>query len=103
MVLWAADSGDRIHLSQHGTEGDPTLTLTIRGVNFTIKSLVYFDGHPVPTRLVSETELKATIEAGFIARPDTVAVIVKNLGLPQQPQWGGNTSNRAHLLVNFRY
>jgi len=85
------------------TEGDPTLTLTIRGVNFTIKSLVYFDGHPVPTRLVSETELRATIEAGFIARPDTFAVIVKNLGLAQQPQWGGTTSNRAHLLVNFRY
>ena len=85
------------------TEGDPTLTLTIRGVNFTNKSLVYFEGHPVPTRMVSETELQATIDAGLIARAATPSILVKNLGYAQQPQWGGGASNVANILVNFRY
>ncbi len=84
------------------TEGDPTLTLTIQGVNFTGKSQVYFDNQPLATQRVSETELKATIDASLIAHPETFAITVKNPGLMAQPQWGG-TSNRAHLLVNFRY
>ena len=57
---------------------------------------------PLTTQLVSETELKATIDASLIAYPETFAITVKNPGLMAQPQWGG-TSNRAHLLVNFRY
>ncbi len=85
------------------TEGDPTLTLTIRGVNFTNKSLAYFDGQPVPTRLVSETELEATLEASLIARVGTYAIMVRNPKPLQRPEWGAGTSNRAHLMVNFRY
>ena len=87
------------------TEGDPTVTLTIRGVNFTNKSLVLLDNQPIPARLVSETdetELQATIDARLIARPETLTITVRNPGLLIQPQWGG-TSNRAYLLVNFRY
>ncbi|MEE8178165.1 MAG: amidohydrolase family protein [Acidobacteriota bacterium] len=84
------------------TAGDPTLTLTIQGVNFTGKSQVYFDNQPMVTQRVSETELKATIDANLIAHPETFAITVKNPGLMAQPQWGG-TSNKAHLLVNFRY
>lgn len=85
------------------TEGDPTLTLTIQGVNFTPQSQVYFDGEPVPTQLVSATELRATIDAGLIRRARTFPITVQNPGPPFfQPQWG-STSNRAHLLVNFRY
>ncbi len=85
------------------TEGDPALTLTIRGVNFTDKSLVLFDNRPVPARLVSETELSVSIEAELLVRVGTFPVIVRNPGFQQQPQWGGGTSNRAYLLVNFRY
>ncbi|MBI3940521.1 MAG: amidohydrolase family protein [Acidobacteria bacterium] len=84
------------------TAGDPTVTLTIRGVNFTSKSLAYLDDQPLVTRRLSETELQATIDAGLIARPETFAITVKNPGLLSQPQWGG-TSNRAYFLVNFRY
>ena len=84
------------------TEGEPTRTLTIKGVNFTTRSLAYFDGKPVPTRLASETELRVTIDAGFIARVGTYPIVVRNPGLSQQPQWGGDTSNTAHLLVNFK-
>jgi imidazolonepropionase-like amidohydrolase len=84
------------------TAGDPTLTLTIKGVNFTGKSLVYFDGHIVPVRLVSESELKVTIDASLIAHPETFIIKVKNPGLQEQPVWG-DTSNGALLLVNFKY
>ncbi len=86
------------------TEGDPTVTLTIKGVNFTVSSVVYLDSYPIPTQMVSETELRATITPELMSRPATFAIIVKNLGdFWQQPQWGGATSNRAHLLVNYRY
>jgi hypothetical protein len=85
------------------TEGGPSFMLTIRGVNFTNKSLVYVEGHPVPTKLVSEAELNATIDSSVIARPATLAIIVKNIGVTQQPQWGGGVSNVATMLVNFRY
>ena len=84
------------------TAGDPTLTLTIKGVNFTSKSLVYFDGRIVPARLVSESELQVTIDASLIAHPETFTIKVKNPGLQEQPVWG-DTSNGALLLVNFRY
>ncbi len=85
------------------TEGDPTLTLTIRGVNFTEQSLVLFDDQPVPARMVSETELSVSIDTDLLLRVGTFPIIVRNPGFQQQPQWGGGSSNRAHLLVNFRY
>ena len=84
------------------TEGDPTVTLTIKGVNFTSKSQVLVGNQPLPTRRVSETELQATVDAGLILRAATLTITVRNPGLLAQPQWGG-TSNRAFLLVNFRY
>ena len=84
-------------------EGEPALTLTIKGVNFVIKSLVYFDGQPVPTQMVSDSELRATIAARLIARPETHAITVKNPEPIQRREWGDGTSNTAHLLVNFRY
>ena len=84
------------------TEGDPELTVTIRGVNFTTKSVVHFDGQPVPASLVSETELQVTVAASLIARAGNYAVTVTNPEPLQRPEWGG-TSNKARLLVNFRY
>jgi len=83
-------------------EGGPAFILTIRGVNFTNKSVAYLDERPLPTRWVSEEELAVSVEAGLIARAETFAVTVKNPGLMAQPQWG-NTSNRAYLWVDFRY
>ncbi len=84
------------------TEGGPAFTLTIKGVNFTKKSAVYLRGQPIPTELVNETELHATINADAIARAGTSAVVVKNPGphLPQ-PHWG-STSNRAYLTVGVK-
>ena len=84
------------------TEGDPELTVTIRGVNFTTKSVVHFDGQPVPARLVSETELQITVAAGLIASAGNYPLTVTNPEPLQRPEWGG-TSNKARLLVDFRY
>lgn len=85
------------------TEGDATFTMTIRGVNFTPESLVYFGDRRVPTRLVSDSEIEAEIDAGLIATVGTYVVTVRNPEPLQRPEWGNGTSNKAHLLVNFRY
>jgi len=85
------------------TEESPSLILTIRGVNFVNKSLIYFDDQGVPTELVSDTELRATIDAGLIARAGSHSIVVKNPEPVQRAEWGAGTSNRAYLLVNFRY
>jgi hypothetical protein len=85
------------------TEGDPTLTMTIRGVNFTEESIVYFGARSVPTRLVSDTELEAVIDARLITQVGTYPVTVRNPQPLQRPEWGNGTSNKAHLLVNYRY
>ena len=85
------------------TEGDATLTLTIRGVNFTKESLVYFGERSVPSRLLSDSELEAVIDAALISQVGTYPVTVRNPEPLQRPEWGDGTSNKAHLLVNFRY
>jgi hypothetical protein len=85
------------------TEGDATLTLTVQGVNFTKESLVYFGEHLVPMRRVSDTELEAVIAAGLISQVGTYPVTVRNPEPLQRPEWGNGTSNKAHLLVNYRY
>jgi hypothetical protein len=85
------------------TEGDATLTMTIRGVNFSRESVVYFGERRVPTRLVSDSELEAVIDAGLISQVGTFPVTVRNPPPLQRPEWGNGTSNKAHLLVNYRY
>ena len=84
------------------TEGGAAFTLTIKGVNFTKKSVVYLGGRPIPAELVNDTELRAAIDARSIARAGTSPVVVKNPGpLLSQPLWG-STSNRAYLTVNLK-
>jgi hypothetical protein len=84
------------------TEGDPGITLTIHGLNFTKKSAVYWGERVLPSRLVSATELKVTLEAGLIARPGVFPIQVRNPGPHiSMPQWGTN-SNKAYLTVQFK-
>ena len=85
------------------TEGDEGVTVKLGGTHFVKPSLVLFDGQPVPTRFISETELEATIDADKIVRAGTYAITVKNPEPIQRAEWGGGTSNPANLLVNFRY
>ena len=84
------------------TEGSPTLTLTLKGVGFTKRSVVNFDGSPVPSVRLNDNEMKITVDAGRLAHAGTYAITVTNPEPLQRPQWGG-TSNKAFLLVNFKY
>ena len=84
------------------TEGDPTLTLQIRGAGFTRRTLIFFQGRPVPAEWISGTEMKATIAADLVARAGTFSIQAQNPEPLQRAQWG-NSSNKAYLLVNFRY
>lgn len=84
------------------TEGGPQFTLTIKGLNFTTKSTVYWGERPLRSRLVSETELSVTIDAPLIARAGISPIQVRNPGpFLLQPKWG-NTSNRAYFMVNLK-
>ena len=86
------------------TEGDATFALTLKGVNFIQKSLVYIERTPLPTQWVSPTELRATVDERLVRGVGTYEIKVKNLDFyAQQPQWGGTTSPPRRLLVNFRY
>lgn len=83
-------------------EGSPSLTVTIKGINFTSRSLAYWGERPLSTELVSETELKIKVDAGLIARAGVFPISVKNPGpFLLQPKWG-TTSNRAYFLIDFK-
>jgi imidazolonepropionase-like amidohydrolase len=84
-------------------EGGETLTLTLTGVNYFQRSQVYFDGVPVPTRVVSRAEIEATIDETLLRVPGRFPVVVRNLGHPDPFDPGlGDTSNRAWLIVGYR-
>ena len=84
-------------------EGDRTTTLTVKGVNFVKKSVVYFEGQPIPTERMSETELRVTLDSSLLARPGSYRITVKNPEPIQRSEWGDGTSNEAYLVVNFHY
>jgi len=84
-------------------EGGPDLTIRLTGVNFVIKSVVTFEGRPVPTRRISNTAIEATIPAHLVAAPGTYSVRVVNPEPLQRTEWNNGTSNRAFLVVDFRY
>jgi hypothetical protein len=88
------------------TEGSPTITLTLKGFNFVQRSQVLFKGVPVPYKAVSATELAVTLDANLLKEVGWHEIVVRNpwpfnrdSGLP----WGNGTSNKAHLIVNYRY
>jgi hypothetical protein len=85
------------------TQGSPALTLTIKGFNFFGKSQVYFDNLPVPTKRVSITELEATIDENLLERAGRFDVVVKNPRPARFPEWSDGASNKAHLIVNYKY
>lgn len=85
------------------TEGDPTQTVTLKGVNFTPVSVAYVNGEPAPTKFVSNSELKVTLDKDLLARAATLTITVRHPEPLQRPEWGNGISNKALLLVDFRY
>jgi outer membrane protein assembly factor BamB len=65
--------------------GSPDFTLTVNGANFTIASVVLWGGAPVPTTLVSPSQLTASISASQIASIGTTPVAVQGYSNPVAP------------------
>ena len=83
-------------------EAGPSFALTVKGINFTTKSTLYWGERPIPSRLVSATELEAMIDPSLIARAGVFSIQVRNPGPSlSQPKWG-STSNRAYFIVNVK-
>ncbi|MEQ1883556.1 MAG: amidohydrolase family protein [Bryobacteraceae bacterium] len=88
------------------TQGQ-TATVKITGFNFVKKSVVYFNGRPVPFQAVNSKELLLLLDAETLREAGRFDIIVKNPD-PLDPfytrgMWGTGTSNVAHLIVNYKY
>ncbi len=83
-------------------QGSPDTKVTIKGFNYVQRSQVFVDNIPVPTRVVSRTEIEATVPANILARAGRFEVMVKNPAPLATPEWGGS-SNAANLLVPFSF
>jgi uncharacterized protein (TIGR03437 family) len=77
--------------SQVVTAGGPSFTLGVTGTGFTAGATVQWNGAPLPTTLVNDKRLVATVAASLIASPATVVITVVS---------GGLTSNAFNLSVN---
>ena len=88
------------------TEDTGPSTITLKGFNFVRRSQVLFRGESVPYKVVSPTELQVTIGADLLKEPGWWDLVVKN-PWPYNPDtgkaWGDGTSNKAHLIVNYKY
>ena len=84
-------------------QGSPTTTLTIQGFNFVARSRVLVDGISVPWRRVNATQLAVTLDENMLRRAGRFDIVVVNPPPLTAPKWGNGTSNKAHLLVNYRY
>jgi imidazolonepropionase-like amidohydrolase len=101
--LWASPTPAIESIGPHTIiQGSPTQKLDIKGFNFVKRSLVYVDEQPVPTEVVSRTEIRATIDSQILANAGNRVVVVKS-PFPLDPNAWGNASNKAHILVPFSF
>lgn len=83
-------------------QGSETTILTLKGFNYVHGSQAFVDGKPVPTQIVSRTELRATLDSAFLAKPGRYSVKIKNPQPVAAAEWG-DTSNPANLLVPYSF
>jgi hypothetical protein len=84
------------------SRGSAETMITVTGFNFVQRSQAYYDGIAVPTRVVSSTELEATLPANLLARAGAYPLTVKNPTPISTPAWG-EESNKAFILVPFEF
>jgi imidazolonepropionase-like amidohydrolase len=82
--------------------GSPAQTVTIKGFNYTTRSQLTVDDKPVPTQVVSRTELRATLDPSLFAQAGKIRLNVKHPKPLLTPEWG-DTSNPAYILVPFEF
>jgi hypothetical protein len=83
-------------------QGSSATILTLKGFNYVRGSRVYVEGTPVPTKIVSRTELQATLEPSLLAKAGRYSVVIKNPQPLALQEWG-DTSNPAKLLVPYAF
>ena len=89
------------------TQSTTPATVTLKGFNFVRRSTVQFKGKPVPTQVVSPTEIRFTLDADALRTAGRFDLVVVNPApvarLFTKGMWGNGTSNEAHLIVNYKY
>jgi hypothetical protein len=83
-------------------QGSPQTTVKLTGFNFVRRSVVHVDGTPVPTRVISRTEIEFDLDANMLAEAGMKEIVVKNPTPSLAPIWG-DTSNTATILVPFTF
>ena len=83
-------------------QGTSDTTVTLTGVNFVKRSIVYVNGEPVPTMVDSATKLRFVVPQVSFASAGKLHVVVRNPQPLATVEWG-DTSNMAHILVPFAF
>ena len=83
-------------------QGTPDTEVTLTGVNFVVRSVVYINGEPVPTTVDSATQIRFTMPGSVLANAGNFPIVVKN-PTPVTNHFWGDTSNEAHMLVPFSF
>jgi len=88
-------------------QGLTPATVMLKGVNFVRRSVVHFNGKAVPTQVISQTQLKFTLDSEMQRTAGRFDLVVINPSpvdnFFSRGMWGNGTSNMAHLVINFRY
>jgi hypothetical protein len=83
-------------------EGSPTLQIKVTGIGYFQRSVVYFNGIPVPTRFVNANELQAQVDESLLRAPGRYSLVVRNAGAAEPQKLGDGSSNRGWLIVGYR-
>jgi hypothetical protein len=83
-------------------QGAPETTVTLTGVNFVKRSVVYIDDDAVPTMVDSGTKIRFVVPQDKLSGAGKLHVVVKNPKPLATEEWG-DTSNTAHILVPFAF
>jgi hypothetical protein len=83
-------------------EGSPTLQIKVTGIGYFQRSVVYFNGIPVPTRFVNANELQAQVDESLLRAPGRFSLVVRNAGAAEPQKLGDGSSNRGWLIVGYR-
>lgn len=83
-------------------QGSSDTTVTLTGLNFVKRSVVYVNGELVPTIVDSGTKIRFVAPQEMFANGGKLHVTVKNPQPLATYEWG-DTSNTAHILVPFTF
>ena len=84
-------------------QGSPATNLTLKGFNLSANRGCSSVASSVPYRVISATELQATLDDNLLKKAGRFDVQVVNPEPLENPQWGNGASNKAHLLVTFGF